>query len=150
MERYISIVFPIYHHHTNVTRKKVLMVLPIVWILGISEQCWVCTCFAGENGSCILEDPKMYGITVIAFLTIHFFVPLLLVLCMYGHMFVILKRNSRTGSTSSNRNDMMEKAKNNVFKTLLLITVCYALCYVSSSTYATLITLGVLKSFTGK
>ena len=32
IERYISIVFPIYHH-TNVTRKKVLKLLPILWIL---------------------------------------------------------------------------------------------------------------------
>ena len=149
IERYISIVFPIYHH-TTVTRKGVLMLLPIVLILGILEQCWVCTCFAAENGSCVLEDPEMYQITVAAFLVVHFFFPLLLVLFLYGHMFVLLRRNSRTGSKSSNRSDLMEKAKNNVFKTMLLITVCYALCYVSSSTYATLITLGILKTFAGE
>ena len=34
IERHISIVFPIYHH-TNVTRRKVSMFLPIVWVLGI-------------------------------------------------------------------------------------------------------------------
>ena len=65
-------------------------------------------------------------------------------------MFVLLRRNSRTGSKSSNRSDLMEKAKNNVFKTMLLITVCYALCYVSHSIYATLITLGILKTFAGE
>ena len=149
IERYISIVFPIYHH-TTVTRKRVLMLLPIVWILGILEQYWVCNCFEAENGSCVLEDPEMYGITVIAFLVVHFFFPLLLVLFLYGHMFVLLRRNSRTGSTSSNRSDLMEKAKNNVFKPMLLITLFYALCYVSSSTYATLITLGILKTFAGE
>ena len=149
IERYISIVFPIYHH-TTVTRKRVLMLLPIVWILGILQLCWVCNCFAAENGSCVLEDPEMYRITVVAFLACHFFFPLLLVLFLYGHMFVLLRRNSRTGSKSSNRSDLMEKAKNNVFKTMLLITVCYALWHVSSSTYATLITLGILKTFTGE
>ena len=44
IEIYISIVFPIYHH-TKVTRKKVLLFLPIVWIFGALEQGWVCSGF---------------------------------------------------------------------------------------------------------
>ena len=72
IERYISIVFPIYHH-THVTRKKVLMFLPITWILGILEQVWVCSCLTAENGACAFENLVIYEMTVIAFLVLHFF-----------------------------------------------------------------------------
>ena len=47
IERYISIVHPIYHH-TKITRKKVLTLLPIVWLLGLLEQCFLCSSFESE------------------------------------------------------------------------------------------------------
>ena len=37
IERYISIVYPIFHH-TKVTRKKVIMLLPIVWVFGFARR----------------------------------------------------------------------------------------------------------------
>ena len=151
IERYISIVFPIYHH-TKVTRKKVIMYLPIVWILGILEVAWVCSCLTTENGTCVFNKPDIYEMTVIAFLVLHFFLPIILVLFLYGHMFTRLKHSSKTrrDSTSKNRNDLMEKAKRNVFKTMLLLTICYAICYVFNSIYITLITRGIFDSFSGE
>ena len=151
IERYISIVFPMYHH-TNVTRKKVVMFLPIVWILGILEVAWVCSCLTAENGSCIFDKLEIYEMTVIAFLILHFFLPIILVLFLYGHMFIRLRHSAKTrrDSISKNRNDLMEKAKRNVFKTMLLLTICYAICYVFNSIYITLITRGIFDSFSGE
>ena len=151
IERYISIVFPIYHH-TNVSRKKVLMILPIVWILGIVEQTWVCSCFTAEDGACAFNNLEIFGLTVIVYLVLHFFLPVILVLFLYGHMFIRLRSSVKSGnnSTSNNRNEVIEKAKNNVFKTMLLITICYAVCYVFNSVYVTLFYQGVLKIVSGK
>ena len=151
IERYISIVFPIYHH-TRVTRKKVLVLLPIAWVLGVLEQTWHSSTFKAENGACAFDDLEMYGISVIVYLILHFFFPVILLLFMYGHMFIRLRKSSKTDndSTTSNRNDVMRKAKNNVFKTMLLITVCYSICYVFNSTYVTLISQGILKAINGK
>ena len=151
VERYISIVFPI-NHHTTVTRKKVLMLLPIIWFLGILEQCLVSMSFKPLNGACGFGSPGMFEFTVMTFLILHFFLPLILVLFLYGHMFVRLRRNVKSGndSTSSNRSDVMEKARNNVFKTMLLITICYTVCYVFNSIYVLLVTRGILNTFTGK
>ena len=151
IERYISIVFPIYHH-TNVTRKKVLVFLPITWILGIAEQTWHSSTLKAENGACAFDDLEMYGITVILYLILHFFLPVILVLFLYGHMFIRLRSSIKSGndSTSSNRNDVMEKAKNNAFKTMLLITICYSICYVFNSVYVTLVSRGILKTLSGK
>ena len=151
IERYISIVFPIYYH-TNVTRKKVLLLLPIAWIMGLLEQCWVCSTFKAEHGACVFDDLQMYGITVIAYVILHFFLPVILVLFLYGHMFIRLRSSSQTSqdSTTSNRNDLMQKAKKNVFKTMLLITICYSVCYIFNSIYVTLISHGILKAISGK
>ena len=67
-------------------------------------------------------------------------------------MFARLRSSVKSGndSTSRNRNDLMEKAKTNVFKTMLLITVCYTICYVFNSIYITLITRGIFDSFSGE
>ena len=77
VERYISIVFPIYHH-TKVTRKKVLMLLPIVWFLGILEQCLVSMSFKPQNGACGFGSPGMFEFTVMTFLILHFFLPVIM------------------------------------------------------------------------
>ena len=151
IERYISIVFPIYHH-TKVTRKKVMMFLPIVWILGISEVAWACSALTAENGACTFGNQEIFEMAIVAFLVLHFFLPVILVLFLYGHMFIHLRRSAKTknDSTSSNRSDLMEKAKKNVFKTMVLLTICYVICYVFNSVYITLITQGIYDSLSGE
>ena len=151
IERYISIVFPIFHH-TKVTRKKVVMFLPIVWILGIAEIAWACSALTAENGVCTFGNQEILEMAIVAFLFLHFFLPVILVLFLYGHMFLYLRRSSKVknNSTTSNRSDLMEKAKDNVFKTMVLLTICYIICYVFNSVYITLITQGVYDSLSGK
>ena len=151
IERYVCIVFPMYHH-TKVTRKKVVMFLPIVWILGIAEVAWVCSCLTAEKGTCLFDKLEIYEMTVIAFLVLHFFLPIILVLFLYGHMFIRLRHSTETRreSTNTNRNNLMEKAKRNVFKTMLVLTICYGICYVFNSIYITLITRGIFDSFSGE
>ena len=152
IERYISIVYPIYHH-TRITSKRILTLLPIVWFLGLLEQCFLCSSFESENGACVFGNPAMFQITVrsITFLILHFFFPVVLVLFLYGHMFLRWKSTVNSGdATSGNRNDVIEKAKKNVFKTMLFITMCYAVCYVFNSVYVTLVIIGILENISGK
>ena len=155
IERYISIVFPIYHH-TNVTRRKVLMFLPIVWVLGILEQTLNGLGLSASKGTCELSyssfRTKIFVSMGIVFVVAHFFLPVLLVLFLYGHMMSRLKTStkSKSDSAAAKRNNIMEKAKKNVFKTMLLITICYAVCYVFNCVYSTLNLLGVLKTLAGK
>ena len=155
IERYIRIVFPIYHH-TNVTRRKVLMFLPSVWVLGILEQTLNGLGLSASKGTCEISyssfRTKIFVSMGIVFVVAHFFLPVLLVLFLYGHMMIRLKTStkSKSDSAAARRNYIMEKAKKNVFKTMLLITVCYAVCYVFNSIYSTLNLLGVLKTLAGK
>ena len=148
IERYISIVHPIYHH-TKITRKKVLKLLPVIWIFTLIEI----SCFDGaENGVCDFGSIEILHIMVTIFLTLHFFLPVMLVLFLYSHMFLRLKGavNSGSDNTSIKRNDMMEKAKTNIFKTMLFITICYAICYVFNCVYLILVEIGILEHLSGE
>ena len=151
MERYISIVHPIYHH-TNVTRKKVLMLLPIVWFMGLLEQCLISITSEAQDGACAFVHPEMFQLIAILFLILHFFLPVILVIFLHGHIILKLRIavNSGNNTTSRNRKDVMEKAKKNVFKTMLFITICYGVCYVFNSVYITLMLMGILENLSGK
>ena len=130
-----------------------LMVLPIVWLLALLEQSFHASNFVPQNGACASGTSSYHlWITLITFVVLHFFVPVILVTVLYGHMIFRLRSltNIKNDATSARRNDVMKKAKKNVFKTMLLITVCYTLCYVCNNMYATLYLLGIIKAFTGK
>ena len=152
IERYISVVHPIYHH-TNVTRTRVLSLLPIVWFLGIMEQCLISINFEAQNGVCGFVRPEVTQIIVVSVLVFHFFLPVILIIFLYGHMIITLKisvKSANNNTASSNRSDLMEKAKKNVFKTMLFITICYAICYVFNSVYNILMIMGILENISGK
>ena len=155
LERYISIVYPIFHH-TKVTRKKVLMLLPIVWVLGLLEECLVASSFVSVDGACGV-GPTSYHIKAnfitlgYSFISLHFFVPVFLVMILYGHMIIRLRKNvkSKHDVGSEKRDDIMEKAKKNIFKTMLLITICYAICYAFNCIYIVVFLLGLV-TLTGR
>ena len=155
IERYMSIAFPVYHH-TNVTRKNVIKLLPIPWILGLLEQVIGGFAVSGRSGVCTFGasqfESKVSLIMGIVFLLAHFFLPILLVTFLYGHMMIQLKTSKRSNDdgTTSRRDNIMERAKKNIFKTMLIITICYAICYVFNSIYAVLLLTGVEEILDGK
>ena len=156
VERYISIVFPFYHH-THVTRQKVLLLLPIVWILGIVEDSLIASTFVSTDGACNI-GPSSYNVNMswfilVAYIVLHFFLPVILVLFLYGHMILRLKEpvKSKDDATfNSMRDNVMEKAKKNIFKTMLLITICYTICYSFNCIYIALFLPGIIDILSGK
>ena len=90
IERYISIVYPIYHH-IKVTRKKVVMFLPIVWFMGLLEQCLISINYEAQDGAFGFVKPELFQVIVISFLILHFFLPVILVIFLYGHIILKLR-----------------------------------------------------------
>ena len=88
---------------------------------------------------------------IISFIVLHFFLAVILVMILYGHMIIRLRKSvkSKHDVGSEKRDDIMEKAKKNIFKTMLLITVCHAICYIFNSVYLALILQGLVP-VTGK
>ena len=116
IERYISIVHPIYHH-TKITRKKVLIFLPVIWIFTLLEISCFDANYGAENGVCDFGSLQILLINVIIHLILHFFLPVVFVLFLYGHMFLRLRGavNSGSDNPSSKRNDVMEKSEEKRF-----------------------------------
>ena len=154
IERYISIVNPIFHH-TKVTRRMILMLLPIVWVLGLLEECLLASSFISVNGACDFGQTSYHiqisYVMIISFILLHFFLAVILVMILYGHMIIRLRKSvkSKHDVGSEKRDDIMEKAKKNIFKTMLLITACYAIWYIFNSVYLALILQGLVP-VTGK
>ena len=157
IERYISIAFPVYHH-TNVTRTKVIKLLPVLWILGLLEQGIGALAVSGRGGVCTFGvspfESKVSLSIGIVFLSAHFFLPVLLVIFLYGHMMIQLHRSTSKRSNddgiTSRRDNIMERAKKNIFKTMLIITICYAICFVFNSVYTAFLLTGVEEILDGK
>ena len=153
IERYISIVYPVFHH-TKVTRRMILMLLPIVWISGLLEECLLASSFVSTNGACNVGPTSYHTkaslVTLILYIILHFFLPVLLVTILYGHKIIRLRNmKSKHDVRSEKRDDIMEKAKKNIFKIMLLITVCYAVCYAFNCIYIVFFLQGLV-NLTGK
>ena len=87
------------------------MQLPIVWVLGVLEQTLMNISACSVNGACGLDTSNMLWLPVDVFVTLHFFLPLTLVIFLYGHMIIRLRSTmgSEDDNPSRRRNDVMEK-----------------------------------------
>ena len=71
--------------------------LPIVWVLGLSEVCLIGSGVvsvngAGNRGSSSYHF-QVFWLTMNSYIVLHFFLPVLLMLILYGHMIVHLRIN---------------------------------------------------------
>ena len=116
------------------------------------EQFVLSTSFESDNGTCAFAIPNIVQIISILYLVLHFFLPVVLVLFLFGYMILKLRSavNIVNNTSSCKRNDVIGKAKKNVFKTMLLITLCYTICYVFNGVYLTLMLTGILQNISGK
>ena len=111
-----------------------------------------CSAFTAVDGACAFGNQEIFYIECVFFVVVHFFLPVILVLFLYGHIFIRLRSSvkAKIDSTSSNRSDLMEKAKNNAFKTMVLLTICYVICYAFNSIYLILLLEGTFDYISGE
>ena len=153
LERYLSIIFPIFHH-TKISRSRVVRLLPIVWVLGIAEESLLTSAFTSTNGLCSVGTSKyhsiMFWLSLVGYIILQYFVPIFLFLFIYGHMILRLKKPKPFGPTNRGGNTVMEKARNNVFKTMFILTLCYTICYTFNCVYLVLFLRGNIKTLSGE
>ena len=132
------------------------MLLPIVWCSGIVEESLKAINLYPNHGTCYFRLSSFHLNLVqfvgIALLVLHFFMPMISIPCLYVHMLSRLNstNNSKFHSTLSQRNNVMEKAVKNIFKTMLLVTMYYGVCYSFSAVYSTLFLFRTIQSLAGK
>ena len=82
---------------------------------------------------------------------LYFFFPLIFISTLYISIFIHLRKMASSGSLTEGSNKqtkVMDRAKDNVFKTLLFLSACFFLCYVWNISFFLLFSLGVPLSTT--
>ncbi len=160
MERYISIMYPMFHH-IYMTRKTVIKIMTVIWALGLLINFLLETTFRSVNGICNigLGDALYYRwyVIIIIHVILEFFLPLIIFLGLNTRMYFKLKtqvfemseidRNKKKDLSERDKN--VEKATRNIFKLMVMMTFCYCTCYGFNMTYVSLWIAGIVKDITG-
>ena len=141
LERYACIVHPImYKNKVSVRTIKVACVG--VWLTGYGLQVCITILPAGldDNDMCNAHYfwpseivQKAIGVATIV---VCFIIPLLIMIFCYAKMIIVLKSRitnvvvePETSSQTRQKDQTMVRATKNVFKTLIIVTVCFTLCW---------------------
>ena len=162
VERYISIIYPMFHH-LHITRKTVIKMMVVIWAFGIFTNFLLETTYRSVDGMCNIGpgDALYYRwyVIIIIHVTLEFFLPLIIFVGLNTHIYFKLKtqvfkmseiEQSKNKRDLSERDRNLEKATRNIFKLMVLMTFCYCVCYGFNMTYVSLWIAGVVKDITGK
>ena len=149
IDRYISVVHPVWHH-TRYDKNKVLGMISSAWLLGFLIAC--CTrlpwefsefnCksrYIPETGSYFSEVwcISFFAITFIA----YFILPVFIIAFCYSGIIRVLRKRSRSPSlqsenaefavvqTESREYNRWYKAEKHCIKTVFIISMCFILCW---------------------
>ena len=138
-ERYLAVVYPIYHNNA-VTTRKLGVVMALIWMLGplYVGLFNIPTHTLGEALECISNWPldllKLYG-----FLTavLSFFLPAVIMVYMYARMIQALRVQVHPGEgqPQASKEAKLLRAQRNLIKTLAVITICFICCWAPNQIY---------------
>lgn len=154
MERYLQIVHPIFHK-SSFTRRKALSLIALVWLLGPAYNLALgIPTSAVENGYCsalgIWPSTVVQQAVGIIHVFVLFFIPLMLLAYLYGHMIYVIRRMARVGPAAAHahahkpeslqvpnaqapardsRSSRMSRAQRNLMKTVALVTMSFIVCW---------------------
>ncbi|ELU05601.1 hypothetical protein CAPTEDRAFT_107711 [Capitella teleta] len=145
LERYLTIVYPFKFSH-RITTKKAGVVIAVVWIFGpiYNALFMIPTAGLNEQGYCSVYSfwPNEVTQRAVGILTVglQFFVPIILIAIAYVQISFVLKKSVE--GAHSIREEKITRARRNVIKTLLIVTVCFVLCWCPNQAYFLLFNLG--------
>ena len=137
LERYLGVVWPIYHKHLS-KQKFAVPCIVLVWVYGLCfKLVWSQLSTYAEDGICgmwsFLRNQHLAEAYSISYVLSYFFVPLLLMIYFYSHMTWVMRRK---GSAVTQKN---------LLKTLLFVTIAYVTCLLPEVVYWTLTQSGNVK-----
>ena len=138
MERYFAIVHSMLHmRFFTKTKARVMMVC--VWIFGPSWTLYDLFTTNMDGNECAAwsiwpnaQFQRIFGIVVVF---VQYIIPLFVLVFAYGSIIYVLHRKAGdgVGHTAShganNRELLMIKARTNVIKTLVIVAVCFIVCW---------------------
>ena len=155
MERYLAVVYPIWHK-MRINKIRVVFSVLLVWLIGpaLIMSFLLPTSGITDDGNCATltfwpneKWQKVYGISAIF---VQFMGPLILLIFFYTRMFIVLRRNIKTDRIGGFRGqavqrrfvDTMGNARKNILKTLSIVAFFFAFCWSWNQTYFLMFNLG--------
>ena len=138
LERYLEICHPI-KHKVSFTLNKAAIVIAIIWMLGLLHQLPTHISTAGVvDGKCYVlkfwaskAANKVFG--VFNFL-VRYLIPLIIMIVAYTAMIRVLRGglispSSPQTAKPTRHQERMARARTNIFKTLLVVTIAFIVCW---------------------
>ena len=110
--------------------------------------------FQVVNGHCrinvIWPSPQFKNVSGVAIISIQFIIPLLILIYCYGRIVWTLTRriDSKLDSTNT-QSDKFQLARTNTIKTLLLVALCFIICWSANQIMYLMFNLGYDLNFNG-
>ena len=146
LERYVAIVFP-FKHNKRIVRKYIFLIVFLEFLLGFIPQFLLVMPFANFiDGVCILVafpyEWLRYFVPAMVLLW-QFFLPLLFILYLYGHMAFKLGKYKKASSLQSGvtsadkvRDANLDQAQTNLLQMCVIISISYIVCWSPNILYA--------------
>ncbi len=156
-ERYIAIVHTL-QHMKHCCLRLMFGILPLVWLLGIGYNAAYMIPTSGlKDDKCTVfsewpSQSTQRGVGVFT-VVLQYFIPLCLIAGAYTHIAIVLKRKGmplHDGlDKDPRRQEKMIRASRNVVKTLLIVSICFILCWSPNQIYYLRFNLGYHVNFNG-
>ena len=144
LERYLAVVHPVFHRN-HLTKRLVVGLVVLGWLLGVLCVTPVFSFFRLNNGVCVAGWPsRLFDLLyIICLTTLTYILPAVFIIVGYGKMIWVLKKrgmtvNSHTSGGAVSRETML-KGQLNTTVTMIMIAVVFVICLTPYQLY-TLVT----------
>ena len=150
IERYIATCHPVSHRNLFSTSwLKLIMVA--AWMSGWITQAHLIPNSFRVDDACNLSwsNPALQAVVGIFIFLLELIIPLAVIIFTYSKIIVELHRRSkvRAGDNNQDARNMLSKANKNVTKTLLLVAVFFAICWIPADVSYLIFNLGLNVDF---
>ncbi|XP_033640786.1 melanopsin-like [Asterias rubens] len=159
LERYLAIVFP-FKYQRFATLTNVILTVMCVWICGFVFNLYAVFINYYENLECKRKSLKHPEILVISMNFIVYFIPMTVMLVVYIHITLVLKKGAARlgpapavqpswsgGGAINDQRESLMRARRNTFKTLLIVFIAFTVCWTPNVVIYSLFYLGVAVDF---
>ena len=162
IERYFQVIHPI-THKTSFGKQQILIAMAMAWVFGVCYQFLMVLPTSGLlNGVCVylkIWPPGKVNVFVgVLTAFVKYIAPLVIMIYAYGKMIRAIRSkvhpNRPDGlgvhlETNKARENNMQRVSRNILKTLVLVTICFVVCWTGNQVIFLLYNLGVKIDFNG-
>lgn len=150
LERYFATCQPVKHRNMFSTcRLKGIMATS--WVCGFLSQSHLFALSSLSGGECVLSrhSSVIQALEGLAVFLVELLIPLTIVIFAYVKIILELHKRSRARIADNNQDarNMLSKANKNVTKTLLLVAIFFAVCWIPKDVNYILFSLGLNDNF---